>query len=706
MSMPFGLLRTRVARRVLLLFVVVALIPVLFMAAASFRAMSSQLREQSEERLRQVSRNAWQAVMQQLILTEAGVRLAAEALRLGGSPAEAPIPSSIRSLAATREGSPPGLLLGSAFPVPVLGAAELGHVQGGLTVLKINPDAEESILAVVRLPGEDAEDRLLWAWVEGDSIWGAAERFASGGTILDFCVLAGTAPLYCRSGLSFAADAYVSAGTTAPSGTMLVSSAEGRLVIGYAELFLEAAFRAPSLRVLVAESTADLYSADLALFRYSFGVALLVGFLVVVLMAAVQVRRTLTPLDALTEGTKRLAEGDLAARVTVTSGDEFGFLARSFNDMASRLGDQFRTLEAGRAVDRAVLSAMNTDGVVNALLERFDGLVSCRSVAVVLVDSQSAYRASLFWHPRGQDARAEAQVGMSPYDVDWLRESPAYRVAVRLEERPPFLVEAYQALGPSPVVVLPLLSRSALLGAVAFEAQGKDVPGADVIARARQVADQATVALDAVRMVGELEEMNWGTLRALARAIDAKSRWTAGHSERVTEVSLQLARRLGLPAGDMDVLHRGGLLHDVGKIGVPAHILDSPDRLDLAGWALVRDHPIIGGRILEPIRAFAPALPIVRQHHERWDGQGYPNGLSKDEIHPLARVLAVADTYDAMASPRPYRDALAPGVALAEIRDGAGTQFEPAIVTAFLAMMEEENGLLPLEAPARRYRHG
>ena len=156
----------------------------------------------------------------------------------------------------------------------------------------------------------------------------------------------------------------------------------------------------------------------------------------------------------------------------------------------------------------------------------------------------------------------------------------------------------------------------------------------------------------------------------------------------------------------MDVLHRGGLLHDVGKIGGPAQILDSPDRLDAEGWAQVRDHPVIGGRILEPIRAFAPALPIVRQHHERWDGEGYPNGLSKDEIHPLARVLAVADTYDAMASPRPYRDALDPGVALAEIRDGAGTQFEPTLVTAFLAMMEEENGLRPLEAPARKYRHG
>jgi putative nucleotidyltransferase with HDIG domain len=191
-------------------------------------------------------------------------------------------------------------------------------------------------------------------------------------------------------------------------------------------------------------------------------------------------------------------------------------------------------------------------------------------------------------------------------------------------------------------------------------------------------------------MVGELEETNWGALRALARAIDAKSEWTAGHSERVTELSLRLGRALGLSAVDLDILHRGGLLHDVGKIGVPARLLDHPGTLTKEDWDMVREHPIIGGRILEPIRALAPALPIVRQHHERWDGKGYPFGLVGTQIHHLARVLTVADTYDAMASARPYRGAMDTRAALAEIWRSRGTQFEPRIVDVFLEMMAEQ----------------
>ncbi|GMV08067.1 MAG: hypothetical protein AMXMBFR53_43420 [Gemmatimonadota bacterium] len=704
MAWRWGLLRTRVARRVLVLFIAGALVPVLFMAGAAYRSMSHQLRQQSEERLRQVSRNARQAMMQQLVLTEAGVRLAAEALRRGGSPGDAPIPASISALVGSRDGAPPEPIMGTPFPVPTVSESDREHLARGNMVIKVNPALSTPMIAAVVLPDVEQKGRLLWAALEGDSIWGAAERFASGGATADFCVISGSEPLYCQSGLSFAADAFLAAGEYPVSGTLFVNSTEGALVIGFAELFLEAAFRSPSVWVLVAESTADLYSADLALFNYSFGVALLLGLLVVLLLASVQVRRTMTPLDALTEGTLRLAEGDMAARVQVTSPDEFGFLAASFNGMAARLEAQFQTLEAGRAVDRAVLSAMDVDGVVEALLERFHVLVSCRSMAVLVVKPQSLYRGRLFWRPGGHGARAEADVGLLPLDVDWLEGGASHAVAGRLEDRPPFLVQAIEALGPNPLVALPLVSQGRLLGAVVFESRGDEAPADEVIARARQVADQAAVGLDAVRLVGELEEMGWEALRALARAIDAKSRWTSGHSERVTALALDLARTLGLPDQDLEILHRGGLLHDIGKIGVAVDVLDAPGPLSPEEWVQVKEHPVIGGRILEPIRAFAPALPIVLQHHERWDGKGYPFGLAGEEIHPLARVLAVADTYDAMASARPYREPLDGGTVLAEIRDGAGTQFEPALVRTFLEMMAER-GFTPTKAPSRRH-HG
>ena len=694
MAAPLGILGSRVARRVLLLFVVGALVPVAVMAAASFRAMTTQLRQQSEERLRQVSKNARQAVMQQLILTEAGVRLAAEALKRGGSSATPALPASITGLAVTEDGGLPRPIMGDTFPVPLLLEGEKDHLRRGDMVMKINFSTAHPIMAVLELPPEGGRSRTLWAGVEGDSIWGAAERFASGGATRDFCVVAGREPLYCQSGRTLTTDAFLASGDSAVSGTVVVPSPEGELIIGHAELFLEAAFAAPPIRVLVTEAVSDLYGADLALFRYSFGVALALGLLMVVLLATIQVRRTMTPLDALTEGTVRLAEGDLSTRVSVSSGDEFETLAASFNGMAQRLGVQFQTMEAGRAIDRAVLSAMDRDGVVDALLGRFDAMVPCSSLAILILKRGTHHRASLFWRHPGEASRSEADVVLSPYDLDWIGESPDHRVVEELAQRPPFLVDAIDALGPSPLVVLPMTSQEQLLGAVVFETLGNRAPDAEVIRRGRQVADQAAVALDAVRMVGELEETNLGALRALARSIDAKSRWTAGHSERVTELSLRLGRALGLSAVDLDILHRGGLLHDVGKIGVPARLLDHSGVLTKEDWDLVREHPIIGGRILEPIRALAPALPIVRQHHERWDGKGYPFGLVGTQIHHLARVLTVVDTYDAMASARPYRVAMDTSAALAEIRRSRGTQFEPRIVDAFLEMMAEQASVL------------
>jgi len=179
-------------------------------------------------------------------------------------------------------------------------------------------------------------------------------------------------------------------------------------------------------------------------------------------------------------------------------------------------------------------------------------------------------------------------------------------------------------------------------------------------------------------------------LTALARAIDAKSPWTAGHSERVTQMSLAIAAELGLDDEQRNILHRGGLLHDIGKIGIPAAILDKPGPLTPEEIAMMQRHTEIGATILEPMAAYAHAIPIVLYHHERMDGNGYPHGLSGLEIPFLARLLAVADVFDALTSERPYR---APGSldeAVTNIEDGAGAHFDPEIVKPFMALMIRE----------------
>lgn len=187
--------------------------------------------------------------------------------------------------------------------------------------------------------------------------------------------------------------------------------------------------------------------------------------------------------------------------------------------------------------------------------------------------------------------------------------------------------------------------------------------------------------------VEDIRAFSEGSATALARTIDAKSPWTAGHSERVTAVALEIGRTLGLPAADLMVLQRGGLLHDIGKLATPIEILDKAGPLTPEERAQVQQHPRDGVRILEPITHFAPLVPIVLEHHERFDGLGYPDGKAGEAIHPLARVLAVADVYDALVSDRPYRPGLAHAAALDVIRAGVGTQFEPRVVDAFLQVV-------------------
>jgi putative nucleotidyltransferase with HDIG domain len=184
----------------------------------------------------------------------------------------------------------------------------------------------------------------------------------------------------------------------------------------------------------------------------------------------------------------------------------------------------------------------------------------------------------------------------------------------------------------------------------------------------------------------DLESFNIGTLTTLARAIDAKSPWTAGHSERVTAMAVDIGKAIGLPAKQIDELRRGGLVHDIGKIATPAEILDKPDRLTPEETRVMQLHPEQGVHILEPIAAFRSVLPIVGQHHERWDGSGYPKGLSHTDIARTARVLAVADVYDALRSDRPYRSGMPHQKVVGIIRDGAGTHFDPEVVAAFLAI--------------------
>lgn len=179
------------------------------------------------------------------------------------------------------------------------------------------------------------------------------------------------------------------------------------------------------------------------------------------------------------------------------------------------------------------------------------------------------------------------------------------------------------------------------------------------------------------------------TVTLLANAIEARDQYTRGHVERVTAYALRLAHALKWNAEALAILEFGALLHDIGKIQVPEHILNKPGPLTADEWAVMRRHPEVGARMLEGVDHLHAALPYVLYHHERWDGSGYPTHKQGPDIPPEGRLLAIVDAYDAMTTSRPYRPALSTAAALSEIEKEMDIQFDPTMVEAFLQTQQE-----------------
>jgi HD-GYP domain-containing protein (c-di-GMP phosphodiesterase class II) len=203
---------------------------------------------------------------------------------------------------------------------------------------------------------------------------------------------------------------------------------------------------------------------------------------------------------------------------------------------------------------------------------------------------------------------------------------------------------------------------------------------------ARLAADLQSLryAEDVRRLYHQLRRSIWQSLLGLANALEAKDLYTRGHAERVGGWSRRLATALERPRDEVDMIMQAGLLHDIGKIGVPEAVLRKRGPLDPEEWALMRQHPSIGAQIVAPFEFFTGGALVIRHHHERWDGSGYPDALSGTAIPLGARIVAVADVFDALTSERPYRGALLADTALAFLADEAGRTLDPDVVAALI----------------------
>ncbi len=674
-------LRSRVARRIFTLFIACALAPITVFAMLSFLDVSHELRDESQRQMQQGTKSAGLAIYERLTILDSELQVASFRIQRSDR-----IPSStgthfqILTVWNPQSDGPARSGLFSAVT-----SSENTHLRSGKSLVRVQScsrnTTEQCVLMMKMIDIENPSSGLLVGEVNSAYLW-SADKLPSG---FDLCILGpGQSTLYSSNPDETPATIPLQRGASG----MFSWKSQGTIYdAAYRDLFLEPEFFTKAWTVILSQNHENVL-APIQRFRSVQLLVTLLAVWIVLLLSLIQIRRTMGPLAKLDEGTKRIAEQDFDVRVEITSGDEFQDLAASFNSMSSRLGRQFQTLRAINDIDQAILSALNRDSVVSTALSRMGNLLPSACFAIAFFEQSSSGSPLVqitVRETRSDSQRTFAKSVASSSEVENLQQSRSIQVLLDLEGAPSFL-RPVMDLGMSCAFVFPILLEKKLFAAFVCGQSTVDPMPVDDVRHAIQVTDQLAVAFSNVKLIEGMEQLHLGTITALARAIDAKSAWTLGHSERVTHLAMKIGAAMGLPSRELQTMHRGGLLHDVGKIGTDALILDKPGMLEPKELQLMRDHVQIGLRILEPIAAFADALPIVAQHHEWFNGGGYPAGLAGEAISLHARIFAVADCYDAMVSDRPYRKGMPVHRVLEILKSKSGTQFDPKVIDVFMRL--------------------
>lgn len=367
-----------------------------------------------------------------------------------------------------------------------------------------------------------------------------------------------------------------------------------------------------------------------------------------------------------------------------------------------RSEEQIRRLTALREMDTAITSSLDLHVTLDILAEH---LLNRMGVSAVRI---------LIFNPNSQMLECHTAIGFTQQSI--LRKSVGIGQGITSQillsrqefhikdieaEKPDLSPEDLHKEGFKSYYAVPLFSKGATRGILETYFRHTFSPSTDWKDFLKTLAGQATIAVDNAQLFENLQRTNQDlslaydiTLEGWGKALELRDKETEGHTRRVTNLTVELARRMGIPESDMTHIRRGALLHDIGKMGVPDHILRKPGPLTKQEIKEMRKHPQYAFDLLAPITYLRPTLDIAYCHHEWWNGKGYPRGLKGEEIPLSARIFAVVDVWDALLSDRPYRSAWKMDDVLKYITDLTGKQFDPDIVKAFMKMIEEDPKLI------------
>ena len=359
---------------------------------------------------------------------------------------------------------------------------------------------------------------------------------------------------------------------------------------------------------------------------------------------------------------------------------------------------RIRWLTALRHIDLAITSSLDPRVVLNVLLDQVVTQLEIHAAAVLLLNpyTQTLEYAAGRGFRTHAIRRTRVRVG-----ADHAGRAALERKVVHIPDLTATdeFLRASLLAGESFVVyyAAPLISKGQVKGVLELFHRTPHVANGEWQDFLETLADQAAIAIDNAELFDQLHRSNVEltlaydeTLEGCAHALELRDDETEGHSRRVTEMTVRLARAMGMSEAELVHVRRGALLHDIGKMGIPDTILLKPDNLSDEEREIMRRHPVYAYEMLSPIAYLRPALDIPHYHHERWNGSGYPSGLKGEDIPLAARIFAVVDVYDALTSDRPYRRAWPKMKALQYIQEQAGVLFDPKVVEVFVSMLEED----------------
>lgn len=364
-------------------------------------------------------------------------------------------------------------------------------------------------------------------------------------------------------------------------------------------------------------------------------------------------------------------------------------------NLNAELSQKVSMLKAINAATRTLVSVQDTQQVLIKTMRPIVEVFGFDRAMIMLVNPTGEY----LEYSYGIGESVEAMEKLRDYRIPLNREQ---NLMIRvLKRRRPVVIRDVKAAGlnptnriladfrPSSFVVCPLMADDRTIGILGADRRGvqKRLTTADSELLSIFANNIATAFVRA-RLDEELKVSYVSSVRALVQAIEEKDTYTRGHSERVAEIAVEVGREMGLDEEEIESLRFGSILHDVGKIGIPESIVRSPKPLTDAEFKIIQKHPLKGVEILQPIAFIKDHMYLIRNHHERWDGRGYPDRLSGDAIPLGAQIVAIADAFDAMTSSRPYRKGMPPKQAAKEIQKNIGTQFSLRVGDAFLRVYE------------------